>query len=110
MKHTPKILLVGGCDRMTPIFPEAVQVQRVESRRYSGNGSIRSAVARVRSGGIDFVILLCRWLGHPAHDALVNACKTKGVPFVRIRGGASSAVRAVRAYRSRIWRDKLRRD
>lgn len=98
MPDTLRILLVGGYTRMTPTFPCGVQVVRVGSRRHDGNGSITSAVAKVRNGSIDFVVLLCRWLGHPAHDALVDACKSTGVPFVRIRGGASSAVREVRAH------------
>lgn len=103
MEEPLRMLLVGGDgSRAFPAFPDGVDVVRVSSRRYDGNRSIQCALATLRKGNVDLVVLLVRWLGHPAHDALVAACKRTGVPLIRVSGGASSAIRAVALHLTEV--------
>lgn len=48
---------------------------------------LESLASRIRSGGIDLVILLQSLLSHDASDSIVEACQTANVPFVAVERG-----------------------
>lgn len=102
MNEPLKILVVGGDPRRTFPTLDNVEVRRLGSRRYAGNGSIRSVQRIVRNRRVDLVVLLVRWMGHPAAETITAACKKAGVHWIRVPGGASSACRAVTLHLTEV--------
>lgn len=91
------VALVGGDGRARGAVPVNLDLRWYGSRRYCGNGSIRSALAAIRGGTVDGVILRVRWMGHPAFHALQRAARKSSIPCRIVPGGESSAVRAAQA-------------
>lgn len=54
-----------------------------EARR----NSLQSLRDRVRSGGVDLVIVLTRFVGHDADDVVLKACKEVGCDWVHVDSG-----------------------
>lgn len=73
----PVIAIVGG-DGRDHSLQVAAEVRSYPGSRDSGNGSIRNAVAAIKAGKIEFVLLLARRLGHSEYNSVVRACKAAG--------------------------------
>jgi len=95
MRPNQTVAVIGGDVRPHERYPAAVVVRRYRSAKYGGNGSIRSAIGAIRSGSIDAVVLLTRWMGHSSFHAIRDACSRAGVPCVMAAGGMGTAARAV---------------
>lgn len=91
-----RIGVVGGDERGGAKFPLGVDVRRFGSSRFRGTGGVRRAVGAIAAGGLDAVVVLVRWIGHPGCDAIRGACRRCGVPCIVVAGGETSALRAVR--------------
>lgn len=96
MQTEIRVGIVGGDEREGPSWPVGVDVRHFGSSRFRGNGGLRRVLAAIGSGGLDAVVVLVRWLGHPASEAVRSACRDAGIPCNIVTGGASSALRAVR--------------
>lgn len=93
MKTKP-LVIIGGlvvnekldtCATRFGIKPEWLEVDSDAMR------SADSAAARVRAGKVSAVILLEGLIGHKTSDKIVDACKSKGIPFVLAdKGGIAS--------------------
>lgn len=103
MAHT-NVLIYGGDGRIsrTGVLPERAEV--IPSTRHGGNGSVRRAVARIRGGACEGVILLTRWLGHSAFHALKAACRKAGIPCIPVYGGQGAVTRALEALTEGVTR------
>ena len=95
MHTTLRVAVVGGDERIRTFYPPRLEVRRYGSRKCRGNGGLKQALATIRVGGLDAVVLLVRWLGHPASRAVRGACKRAGIPCAVVTGGESSARRVV---------------
>jgi hypothetical protein len=63
-------------------------------------------LARIAGGRVDFVVVLCKWLGHSDYHAITATCRMAGVPIVHVRGGFSAARRAIQdAIRCELGRN-----
>lgn len=91
-----RVALVGGDERSGATYPPGVTVRRFGSSHFSGNGALRRVLAAITTGGLDAVVVLVRWLGHPASEAVRLACRRAGIPCSVVTGGESSALRAIR--------------
>ncbi len=89
------IAIVGGDERRGRDFPIGVRVRRFASNHFGGNGGLKRVLTAIASGTLDLVVLLVRWLGHPAADRVRSACKQAGVPCHNVSGGESSATRLI---------------
>jgi hypothetical protein len=83
-----RAVVLGGdrrpmaADRMRETFGFATcEWEETDPRR------VGSLADRVRSGGIDLVILLRRFLGHSELEVVSNACRDSGVPFCVVDTG-----------------------
>jgi hypothetical protein len=97
MRAPLRVAVVGGDEREGPSYPEGVEVRRYGSRRFRGNGGLRRILAAIRTGELDAVVVLVRWLGHPASKAVRAACRRAGVRCRVVTGGESAVLRVVRA-------------
>lgn len=88
--------IVGGDERAWGGYPEGVEVRRYGSTRFKGNGALRQVLAAIASGGLDVVVLMVRWLGHPASEQVRAACSRGGIRCLVVPGGESSMLRVVR--------------
>ena len=91
------LALVGGDGRVDLAPLGAADVRVFGSSRYSGNGDGHRVLAAIASGSIDAVILLVRWLGHPASQQIRAACRKSAVPCHFVVGGGSAAAVLIRA-------------
>lgn len=98
MNRPLKVLLVGGDARRSVVLPDGVDVRRLGSRRFCGNGACRRALCCIRHRRVDCVVLMVRWLGHPASRTIVAACKRSGIDVLRVSCGASGVLVAVQRY------------
>lgn len=97
MEADKTFAVIGGDVRTHERYPDDVVVRRYASVRYGGNGPRKAAIQAIRSGGVDAVVLLTRWLGHSSFNAIRAACHRAGIPCVPVSGGTCSAARAVAA-------------
>jgi hypothetical protein len=70
-----------------------VEVRRFGSTRCHGNGSLKRLLSAIAAGGFEVVILLARWLGHPASERVRAACRAAHVRCHTVAGGDTSAMR-----------------
>lgn len=89
------IAIVGGNGRAHSIRV-AAEIRSYPSSLDGGNGSIRRVIAAIKSGKIQLVLLLVRWIGHSEYDAVVKACKAAGVLWLNVPAGP------VRAYQQQV--------
>ncbi len=98
--NRPAIAIVGGDGRDHTIRVTA-EVRSYPSSRDGGNGTIRRAIAAIKRGKIQLVVLLVRWLGHPEYQSVVKACKVAGVRCLTVpRGSVSTHQQEVEDYLS----------
>ncbi|MEQ1566319.1 MAG: hypothetical protein ABMA64_11825 [Myxococcota bacterium] len=90
-----RILIIGGDERTAVLTDLGSGVRAYPSPRYAGTGSLRRALQAIVNGGVDLVVLLVRWLGHPDYHAVVDRCRSAGVRYLVVAGGYSAARRAV---------------
>ncbi len=93
------IAVIGGDGRrFRPLRADGVEVRVCASSKHGGNGRLHSVLAAIRTGSIDLVILLTRWLGHSESHTIVEACRAACVPVRTVAGGMTSAARALSGY------------
>lgn len=97
MEPIKKVGIVGGDERQGREYPPGVEVRRYGSSRFRGNGALRHVLAAIGAGGLDAVVVMVRWLGHPAAEQVRAACRLVGIPCLMVPGGESSALRLVRS-------------
>jgi hypothetical protein len=51
------------------------------------NRRVESLAERIRSGNVDLLLIIQRFVNHTATNAVVPVCKETGVPFVVVSGG-----------------------
>jgi hypothetical protein len=95
MQPNQTVAVIGGDVRPHEQYPAEVVVRRFRSAKYGGNGSIRSAIGAIRSGSIDAVVLLTRWMGHSSFRSIRETCQRAGVPCIIVAGGVGTAARVV---------------
>lgn len=91
------IVIVGGDGRQRHHQIRNASIRCFASSKH-GNGNPRSVIAALRSGSVDLVILLVRWLGHPERHAIVATCRTQAVRYLVIERGMTAAWRAITAF------------
>lgn len=91
----PRVLVVGGDDRVHRLEAPDFELRAFPSSRFAGPLSIRRAVATIAS--TDLVVLLCRWLGHSDSAAITGQCRVVGARILTVHGGFSAARRAIHA-------------
>ena len=96
MQASRKVAIVGGDEREGPRYPDGVEVLRYGSSHCKGNGGLKRVLAAIAAGRLAAVVVLVRWLGHPAADRVRDACRRRDVVCLLVPGGESSAVRGVR--------------
>lgn len=98
-KIRPLVVAVFGGDGRAIKEPSSeVLLRYFPSSKYGGNGRHASALASIRRRSVDLVLILVQWLGHSQFHAVVGTCVASGVPHRVVAGGASSAVREIRAF------------
>lgn len=96
--HRPVIAIVGG-NRRDHTIDIAAEIRSFPSCRNSGNGSTRDAIAAIKSGKIQLVLVLARWIGHSEYASVINACKSARVRCMTIpRGSLNGYQREVQAF------------
>lgn len=90
----PRILVVGGDDRVHRLEADVVGLRAFPSSRFAGPLSIRRAVATIAP--TDLVVVLCRWLGHSDSAAITARCRAVGAKILTVHGGFSAALAAIR--------------
>ena len=98
MNQPLKVIVVGGDAARHIAVPSDVEVRRFGSQRDCGNGACRRALCCIRHRRVDCVVLMVRWLGHPASRTIVAACKRSGIDVLRVSCGASGVLVAVQRY------------
>lgn len=75
-----RIAVFGGDGR--PYLPAEQQgaVRYYPSPRNGGNGGARRLEAALRAGGVDQVLILKRWNGHPVAQRIRAVCRQLNVP------------------------------
>jgi hypothetical protein len=64
----------------------------------AGNGSLRSALAAIRSGSVTLVVLVARRISHSESSAILAASRRTSVPLLLVAGGLAAVARAVAAH------------
>lgn len=95
-----KLALVGG-DRRVDLAHADVDLRVFGSSRCCGNGEGHRILAAITGGSLDAVIVMIRWLGHPASQQIRAACRRSGIPCHLVPGGGSAVVILVRALATR---------
>lgn len=85
------VLLVGGDARQGDRRIGRAFVRAVASRKFGGNGGHRSLIASIRSGRVELVVLLARWIGHSEAGSITATCRAAGVRYLLVDGGLSAA-------------------
>jgi hypothetical protein len=88
------VFMIGGDARQRMRCVEGATIRSFASSQYGG-ANTRNALTAIKTGPIDLVVLLVRWLGHSERHAIVHACKARGVRCIEISRGMSTAWRAV---------------
>jgi hypothetical protein len=91
------IIVFGGDARVSQLEDPARNVLAFPSPSSSGGRSRASATACMQLGESCTLIVLCRWVGHSDYYTLVERAQAAGVRVVRVRGGYTSAQRAINA-------------
>jgi hypothetical protein len=89
------VLVIGGDGRRSP--SSLLYIRFVPSSRNGGPARIHHAVAAIRSGAVDVVVLLTRWLGHSEYHLIVRTCRAANVRFIIASRSIASALRAIGA-------------
>lgn len=89
------VYLVGGDSRSTAGFPPHVAMRHFGSTQFGGNGCLKRVLDGLRTGRVDLVVLLTRWIGHSAAREVRDACSVRGIRLLVVPGGRSSAIREV---------------
>jgi len=85
------ILVVGGDARQGDRVVGNTHVRAIACTKHGGSGEHRAAIAAIRAGGIQLVLLLVRWLGHSESRAIASTCRTVGVRYLLVTTGLSAA-------------------
>jgi hypothetical protein len=91
-----RVALVGGDERYGSVCPPGMEIRQFGSSRSRGNGSLRRVLAAIGTGGLDAVVVLVSWIGHPASEAVRDACRRARIPCSFVTGGETAARRALR--------------
>lgn len=95
-----RAVIVGGDERGTALqrIERAFGYASVEWERGWEVRRVQALAERIRTGSVDQVIMLRRFISHKLSDLLVPACKEKGVPMAWVPQGygASQVERALR--------------
>ncbi len=75
----------GGDVRQRARWADLDDAEFFMSTRYGGNGEVRRLTAALRGGRIRRVLLLTRWNGHSAVNAIRALCRDLGVPVDLVR-------------------------
>jgi hypothetical protein len=100
------IAVIGGDARQCAAHTDAATIRLFSSSNDGGNGRLRAALAAIRRGSFDVVVLL-RWLGHSDSQVMVSACAAAAIP-ARVVSGGMTAARSVGALNSVVLSGVLR--
>lgn len=82
-----RVAIYGGDGRHLHRFT-AVGSFRVFSGNRYGRGSLSALDEAIRTGSIDLVIVLVRFIGHPEYRALKRVCRSTGTMVRCFRGSS----------------------
>ena len=94
MQSERTIAVVGGNGRRVEV-PGGLCVRWYPSAKEGGHHSARRVLDAMAAGGVDVVLLLVRWLGHPLATRVRAEGRRVGVPVQFVLGGRSSLRRAL---------------
>ena len=95
-RHTLRLIVIGGQAHRNPPCCPFAQIECFSSTRDGGNGDIRRAVARIRSGSVDGVVIRADFIGHSAFKTIRKVCKRCGLAVRVVSGGHAGAMRALK--------------
>lgn len=75
------IAIVGGNkDRFSGRVGGDARLRFYSSSKEGGCGELSALLASIRSGGVDEVWILYRWLSHSESERIQRVCRKRGVP------------------------------
>lgn len=87
-KPRSRTAILGGDGRRHKRLSYGLGARVFPARKYGGNGLIRALKAALRSGNIDRVVLLVRFLDHSTSEHVKRLCRRLGVK-VEVDGGVA---------------------
>lgn len=91
-----RVALVGGDPKRLAVQVEGVALQQFGSARDVGGGELKRLLQSVQGGGLDYVLVLARFVGHSMHNRVRDECRRAGVPCRVLPGGATAAAKELR--------------
>lgn len=92
-----RVALVGGDPKRLVVLVEGVVVQAFGSARDVGTGELKRLQQSIRSGALDLVVVLARFVGHSMYDVVRDECRRARVRCRLLPCGASGLVKHLRA-------------
>lgn len=85
----PTIVLFGGDGRLARRVKAPVDVIGVPSSADGSTRDLQALCQRVRNGRVQAVVVLTKWVGHPAKNYLKRLCVRLGVHYCEVWGSLS---------------------
>ena len=76
----PRVAVFGGDGRHSARWEKRGEVRYFPSSGNGGNAGARRLEQAVRTGGVDLVVILIRWNGHPGTKRIRDLCSSLRVP------------------------------
>lgn len=102
LNDLPTIALYGGDGRLQGRLDAPARLRSWASSKSGGRGALVGLEAALRSGAIDAVVVLTKWVGHSQLGRLKRLCARFSVPMRFVRGGASAASSVVSRLLSEV--------
>lgn len=91
----PTIALYGGDGRLRDRLDAPARLRAWAGSKSGGRGALSSLEDALRSGAIDAVVVLTKWVGHTQLDRVKRLCARFDVPLRFVNGGLGAASRVV---------------
>ena len=89
--------LVGGDPKRLVVLVDGVAIQAFGCARDVGSGELKRLQQSIRSGALDLVVVLARFVGHSMCDSVREECRRASVRCRLLPCGASGVVKHLRA-------------